>query len=134
VPHWNEISVEGIRALRSQGCRILPGAWKSAHYSPAVQEHVQQRDFWKDHREDIISLWSNICLNRTRFDAIVPHLEAQRDSPHTTGFLYMMIHEQYYHPDYQAYIPTYCAGIERAVRWAVEEGYRSAWLEDVVLE
>ena len=75
------------------------------------------------------------CSTRaTALSVIVPHLEAQRDSPHTTGFLYMMIHEQYYHPDYQAYIPTYCAGIERAVRWAVEEGYRSAWLEDVVLE
>ncbi len=134
VPHWNEISVDGVRALRSQGCRILPGAWKSTQYPARIQEHVVTRDFWKDHDEDIITLWSNICLNRTPFAQIEPHLEAQKASPHTTGFLYMMIHEQYYHPDYVAYIPTFCEGIETAIRWAVGNGYRSAWLENVVLE
>lgn len=82
----------------------------------------------------LVTLWSNICLNRTPFARIEPHLEAQKASPHTTGFLYMMIHEQYYHPDYVAHIPTFCEGIETAIRWAVGNGYRSAWLEDVVLE
>ena len=134
VPHWNEISVDGVQALRSQGCRILPGAWKSAQYGQDIQDHVVTRDFWKDNDADIITCWSNICLNRTPFEQILPHLEAQKESSHTTGFLYMMIHEQYYHPDYAAYIPTYCEGIEAAVRWAVENGYTSALLEDVVLD
>ncbi|MDD4872376.1 MAG: hypothetical protein PHR77_17630 [Kiritimatiellae bacterium] len=135
VPHFNEMSVGAARAFRARGIKIIPGLSRSAQYvKRGLDAHVKERDFWYDNDEDIIMPSSDICCNRVKLADIVPHLEKVMKDPKLNGFLYMMIHEQYFYPFYRAYMSDYRERVETAVRFAWEHGYKSAWVEDVVLE
>jgi hypothetical protein len=43
-----------------------------------------------------------------------------------------MIHEQYYYPDFCAYIKDFSAIVEETVRYLTEKGRKSVFLEDLV--
>ena len=135
VPHWNEMSVEAARAFRTRGIRIMPGVTHSERYvDRGIKDHVAVRDFWYDRDEDIISAKSEICLNRTPTDQIETVLDQQHSIPGTSAFLYMMIHEQYFYPDYCNYLPDFRLRVEKGIRWAHEHGYKPRWMEDIVLQ
>ncbi len=142
VPHWNEMSPEASRAFRDRGIRIIPGLVLSERYaSRGLDEHTRTRCFWYDREEDVISGYNSICLNKNKLEDIVPALEALSNNPQKSGFLYLMIHEQYFYPGFEDYVPHYVSylpdfreRVETAIRWAVENGYTSKWMEDVLLE
>ena len=45
-----------------------------------------------------------------------------------------MIHEQYFYPDYQAYIPNYKERIFAGVQWCVDHGYKPCFSGDVTAQ
>lgn len=135
VPHWNEVSVGAMRAFRTAGYRILPGASHSAQYAPrGMKPYVKSRDFWYDRQEDVYHCPSVICLNRTKTADIEKVLDEAKADPARSGFIYMMIHEQYFYPDYKGHLPDFRERVERGIAWAVNNGYKAKWMEDIVLE
>ena len=46
----------------------------------------------------------------------------------------MVIHEQYFYPDYALYEPDYAQRIWEMARWMHEHGYRSASLSEMIRE
>ncbi|MCL5744184.1 MAG: hypothetical protein M1541_09705 [Acidobacteria bacterium] len=42
----------------------------------------------------------------------------------------LMIHEQYFYPDYRAYEPDYRARVERAIEWVTRRGYKPVFYKD----
>ncbi len=142
VPHWNEMSVGAGRAFRERGFRIIPGIELSAQYKErGLDIGDRKRDFWYDREEDIYTCYGDICLNKGELSEIVPKLNAAKANPETAGFIYMMIHEQYFYegfedyvPNYVCYLPDFKERVETAIKWASENGYTSRWLEDIVLE
>ena len=48
--------------------------------------------------------------------------------------MYLLIHEQYFYPFYEAYLPDYKERVMAGVRWCEEHGYRSKWIEDFAFE
>jgi hypothetical protein len=42
----------------------------------------------------------------------------------------LMIHEQYFYPDYQAYEPDYRQRVERAIEWVTKRGYKPVFFEE----
>ena len=62
----------------------------------------------------------------------MPRLEEIAADPHQAEILELMIHEQYFHPDYVAYEPDYRQRVERAIEWVSRRGYKPVFYGDWV--
>ncbi|MEF3306967.1 hypothetical protein [Paenibacillus sp. GYB003] len=139
--HWGEATLEGCRALRRYGFRALAGYFRFADGKPIVSyyldekrtAHLEKRDFWKDNGEDIAFVKIDAVLDKLRLDEVVPALERLKEAPNESGFVELLIHEQYFYPHYGAYQPDYRDKIEAAVKWAADNGYEPAFLSELGL-
>jgi hypothetical protein len=140
--HWGEATREGCRALREYGFRGLAGYFVFADGKPVVSyyldasqtAHLNRRDFWKDHSEDMVFVKIDAVLDRLKKDQIVPELERVKALPGEAGFIEMLIHEQYYYTHYSAYQPDYRDKLMTAAKWASENGYAPAFLSECLFE
>ncbi|WP_202865993.1 hypothetical protein [Paenibacillus contaminans] len=140
--HWGEATREGARALRGFGIGTLAGYFKFVDGEPIVSyyldkdriAHLNKRDFWKDHSEDIVFAKIDMVLDKTNQEDIVPLLDHVRANPHEAGFIELMIHEQYFYSDYSAYQPDFREKLLTAAKWATEHGYQPAFLSECVGE
>ncbi len=136
--HWGETTREGALALRAEGIRIMPGYFlfrngrqQVSYYLDAERaRYVSRRDYWKDTTAGIIFVRHDIVLNAEPLDRIVPHLERIAADPQQSEILELMIHEQYFYPDYRAYEPDYRERVERAVEWVTRKGYKPVFYSD----
>ena len=95
------------------------------------------RDVWKDNREDIIFSHTDMVLNVTDAiptDTIPKWIDAYLALHSNKGIFSMIIHEEYYYPDYIAYIPDCGERVLSAIRHVYEKGFRGAALEKLLLE
>ena len=139
--HWGESTREGVRALRARGIRCLfgfvgtPGDVGCAYYlDKGLSDHIYGRDFWYDAEEDMIFATINIFINNVELKDIVPYLDVERQNPHRSGNMELLIHEQYFYPHYVAYRPDYAERVLASVKWAADNGYTPAWVEDHLFE
>lgn len=136
--HWGETTREGALALRKEGIRIMPGYFIFRDGKPAVSyylnaeqaRHISGRDYWKDTATGIIFIRHDIVLNTVPLEKIVPHLEQIAADPHQSEVFELMIHEQYFYPDYRAYEPDYRERVERAIEWVTRKGYKPVFYSD----
>jgi hypothetical protein len=130
--HWGETTREGALALRREGIRIMPGYFQFRDGKPAVSyyldaartHYLSGRDYWKDTETDIIFVRHDIVLNTVALEKIVPFLERTAADPHQAEIMELMIHEQYFYPDYRAYELDFRLRVERALEWVTRKGYR----------
>ncbi|NCO34086.1 MAG: hypothetical protein AUJ92_08275 [Armatimonadetes bacterium CG2_30_59_28] len=137
--HWGRASREACRAVRDRGIRGLacpfPDTWPVdphiAYYLPnEVIPHAQSRDYWWDAEEDLIFIAYDINCNGVAAADIPGRLAVRAADPHHSQLMEVMIHEQYFYPDYRAYLPDYADRVETCVRWLTEAGYRSVQHDD----
>jgi hypothetical protein len=130
--HWGEATREGCRAVRDRGIRGLAGYFVlNQEGAPAVSYYADRdltqymacHDYWKDFAEDLFFIRHDLVINSFALPKIVPLLEAISADPHQAEILELMIHEQYFYPDYRAHLPDYAERCETAVRWVTERGY-----------
>ena len=139
--HWGESTVAGVRALRDNGYQAIHAYFEiengkaavSLHYPNEVVENLSRREFWVDTLEDVICTKCDIILNTFDLDKIVPELERIKQYPHKAGYMEMLIHEQYFYRDYVRPIP-YEEIILTAAEWATKNGYKPAFLSEVLFE
>ncbi len=141
--HWGECSIEGVRALRAKGYRGLTGYFELtkegdpfvAYYYPTdLIAHIGGRDFWMNTEEDVMHGRIDLVLNTIHYEDLLPALEAVKADPHRSGFMELMIHEQYFYPDYADYIPRFRELVVHAAKWAYHHGYRGALMSHVMFE
>ena len=92
------------------------------------------RDFWHDNREDVTFVRNDMVLNVIELERVVPWLEDFVRVPQRCGYLTPMIHEEYFYPDYRAYIPDCAERVLAACRFAFEHGYTGKKAEEIVFE
>jgi hypothetical protein len=130
--HWGEATREGARALRQEGIHAMPGYFLYSDGKPMVSyyldapqvRYLMGRNYWKDTQEDIIFVRHTIIINTVALDQIVPFLEQAIADPHQSELLELMIHEQYFYPDYFHYEPDYRQRVERAIEFVTRKGYK----------
>lgn len=143
--HWGEANVEGCRALRNLGYKGLVADFNiddelakiaAVSYYLDIEErrNIFRRFIWKDNKEDIIFVRSAIIINCYEVDKIRPFLDNIYKDPHQSAYLDLLIHEQYFYPHYVAYQPDYKDKVLTAVKWAVENGYKPAFLDECIFE
>jgi SMP-30/gluconolaconase/LRE-like protein len=130
--HWGATTRAAMQALRKEGVRTLIGYFETrdelpsvCYYVPAAQsKYMMERDYWKDTKEDILFVRHDIVINTIPLAKIVPYLERIAADPHQSEIMELMIHEQYFYPDYRAYEPDYRQRVETAIKFVVDRGYK----------
>lgn len=136
--HWGAATRDGCRALRDCGFRGLAGYFierdgrpiVSYHVTPEQQRHLFGRDYWKDPDTGLLFIRHDMVVNSVDLRDIVPQLDALAENPHLSEVIELMIHEQYFHPRFCAFLPDARERTEAAVRWITEHGYRWAFYEE----
>jgi hypothetical protein len=137
--HWGEATKEACAALRKEGVKVLAGYFqidrdgspRVSYYLPAGKvRYVAGRDYWKDTSIDMLFVRHDMVINSFKPEQIVPVLEKIAADPHQAEVMELMIHEQYFYPDYRAYEPDYRERVERAIKFVAERGYRPVFYSD----
>ncbi len=124
-------------ALRGEGVRgligmfyPLPGREALRYYlTPAQAQLLQRQPLWRDTKTGLTFACNDLVLNAVSLPEIVPRLEARRKN-----FYHVMIHEQYFYQDYEAYQPDFAQKVEAALDWFRGQGLRSCFLEELIPE
>jgi len=143
--HWGASNVYGSRALRTFGFKALSGylaldregnPWVSYHLNKEQVSHTMQRDFWVDTEEDIIFVKLHMVLNAAELtaDKVCSALDEWVAGKPARGFFQMVIHEQYFYPDYAYYEPDYAERIMIMAEWMKNHGYEPCSLSEIIKE
>ena len=129
--HYCTCTAQGIEALRQAGVRGLLGLFGSAA-EPRLSYQLTEpeaagvragRPLWKGGM-----LYANISavLNRLTLEQLPERVGALTDLPSVS----LMIHEQYFYPDYRAYQPDFEEKITVALQILRDAGFRPSFLEE----
>ncbi len=138
--HWGEATIDGCRALKDSGYTGLAGYFNIEEGKPVVSyyldnkktQHLSDRFIWRDNQEGIIYKKLSIVINSWSLNQIIPLLDKLMKDPLKSGFIDLMIHEQYFYPFYIDYQPDFRQKVMTAVGWAVDNGYKSAFLSECI--
>lgn len=142
--HFGAINETGLRAVRTLGYKILAGYFEqdkegnplvSYFYPLDLIHHVGERDFWKDTVEDMFYCRIDRVLNLAK--TVEENLKFVKDAMESKtrgGFVELMIHEQYFYPDYYAYIPAFGDIIYESCKLLKDNGYTSTFVCKVIEE
>lgn len=133
--HYVCASREACQALRAEGVRGLIGMFlpldgpKALRYylSPEQAALVNRQGLWQDRETDLLFACNDVVLNTVETEEIVPILESR-----SKGFYHVMIHEQYFYPDYEAYQPDFARKVEEPLKWFQAHGLSSCFLEELL--
>lgn len=135
--HWGEANEEVVTALREMGYRAMAGYFMPtgspvAYYAPRdLVEYVYHRDFWKDTQTDVLFARIDAVINRGSLEENMEALKEITGSASRGGFVSIMIHEQYFYPDYAGYLPDFADRVLDTCRYLFEKGYEGRHLKDV---
>jgi len=143
--HWGAANIDGVRALRDAGYKALCGylcftkkgdPLVAYHLSREQVAHAGKREGWVDFDAGVVFMKLDFVLNDDKIPAetVAPLLDELSTRPHEGRFIQMVIHEQYFYPDYHHYEPDYADRILNMARWMHEHGYESVSLTELVEE
>jgi len=139
--HWGEATLDGCRALRDRGIVGLSGGFRPdnngqravGYYlneDEPIFSHIRERGYWKDTKADILHDMLEVCANKRTLAEIVPWLEEVASLPEHSDVVSVIIHEQYFYPEFRAHLPDYKQRCETAIRWLTERDYRPVFYDD----
>lgn len=162
--HFGNGYVEPLRAFRENGYLIQCASFRMVNNDEAyisyygrdglpahirgsgLDAYAQQsdvemgtpgRDIWKDTKEDVIFSHTDMVLNVVKeipTEKIEQWLDDYLAAHPEKGIVSMIIHEEYYYPDYRSYIPDCGERVLRAIKHVYDKGFRGAALEKLLLE
>lgn len=141
--HWGECTIEGMRAIRSLGVKGAAGYFEfnpdgstlvSYYYPDDLVAYVGERDFWVDTEEDIVYARIDLVLNCYKLEEIVPLLSEIYENKTRSGFMEVMIHEEYFYKDYMNHIPEFEQIVLTAAKFLKEKDYEGRMMGAVMFE
>ena len=139
--HWGATTHASTRALRDLGYKVLAGYFEinkagetvvSYHLPAPLAEHVGARDFWYDTEDDLLYGRIDRVLNIGSAEAVATDLHRIADDPQRNGFISIMIHEQYFYPDYRNYLPDFEARVLESARFLAARGYTGCFMKEML--
>lgn len=138
--HWGEGNREVIRELRAMGYTSLTGYFTrdknneplvSYYIEPEMVDHIGARDFWMDTTEDMIFGRIDSVLNIGSLETVLLEVREAAEDPYRGGFVSIMIHEQYFYPDYMNYLADFEARVLQSCEILANKGYTGAHISDI---
>jgi len=136
--HFGEATEDGIRALRELGYRAFtgyfmnPGRQVAYYMTEKMTDYIYERDLFRDTALDVTFARIDLVLNLYPNERNLEILRDVTSSPTRGGFVSIMIHEQYFHPDYISYIPEFETRVLDACRFLKDKGYRGVHLTELL--
>lgn len=131
--HYCLATEGGIRALEDNGVRGLLGLYlvrgverSSYQNTPSQCELIRLGEIVGDGEMSYAGI--DIVLNMYTTEEILSLLPDFEDREHIS----VMIHEQYFYPDYKAYQPDFEAKLDATFEYLTTRGYQSVFFEDIV--
>lgn len=128
--HYCQVTPEGLQALRDLGVQGLLGLYgrddaPGSSYSLAAEDCARLRKGEILHRNGLAFHALELVMNNYDQDGLLRKLQqlSCRDR------LHVMIHEQYFYPDYPAYQPDFAEKLDAAFRFLQDSGYESCFAE-----
>ena len=131
--HYCLNTQEGLQALKDNGVTGLLGLYGTDE-APRTSYQTKQEDLPRlragEAVEDdgVIYGAIDLILNLYSKEEILSRLEKLN---HRTT-LRVMIHEQYFYPDYRAYQPDFAEKLEATFEFLTERGYESRFFEEMI--
>lgn len=141
--HWAVCTREGIRAMRAQGIEAIGASCKiesdgtvdlSIHLSPEEARNAHIYTGYKDFTEDLIVFTHDIYLNSHTPKRIYEVLDENHLKYPLRGFVDLLIHEQYFYPDYANYLPDYRQRVFAGVKWCHEHGLKPSLMREFLFD
>ena len=137
--HWGECTYEGVKAVRDLGIKNLAGYFMLTPDEPTVSyfypkylvDHICRRDFWDDTELDVFCCKIDKVLNLYSVKENLDMLSVMCTDRAVSGFIEIMIHEEYFYPDYAGYKPDFEALVLEPCRLICEKGYKGAFIFEV---
>ena len=131
--HYCLATEEGLRALKDNGVRGLLGLYGSDEqprksYQTSEEENVRMRGGEIAKRDGIAYAGIDIVLNRFSVEEIMQKLSGLLGRK----VVKVMIHEQYFYPDYPAYQREFEEKLIKTFSWLKGNGYCSSFFEDII--
>lgn len=136
--HWGECTYEGTKAVRDLGIRNLAGYFVIENGHPVVSyfypkdltDYLSQRDFWYDTELDILYCKIDRVLNLHNAKDCVELLKQLNTTKTRSGFIELMMHEEYFYEDYSNFEPDFEERILEPCRYVFEKGYKGIFIEE----
>lgn len=131
--HYCQTLPEGTRALADNGVKGLLGLFgtsekPSTSYSLDEGNASDLRGGRILTRNGMAYAAIDMIINTVRLDAIIPTLTPLL----SRKTLRVMIHEQYFYPDYKAYQPDFEKKLITVFELLIQNGYESRFFEDMI--
>ena len=131
--HYCQATAEGLRALKDCGVKGLLGLYispeklmTSYQSTPGELELLRKGETVTSDGISYASI--DIVLNSYTKESILDQLSRLNGRE----LIKVMIHEQYFYPDYKAYQPDFEEKITAAFEYLTENGYKSVFLEETL--
>ena len=141
--HYADATPDGVRAFYDCGVRALLGdfayhpkdgrEWLCYYLDHEHFEAVRKNVFWKDEETGMIFFPCDVVLNTMTPDEIPPEMDRFAEKwGRDRKFIDILIHEQYFYPDFKRYESDYEDRIRAGIEWCVSHGYRPGLVSDVL--
>lgn len=130
--HYCQTTEEGLCALRDLGVQGLLGLFGTEE-SPRTSYSLPETDCNVLRQGEIVRRYGmnfysiDVILNLYPLEEMLDRLQALLHRDH----LRVMIHEQYFYPDYHQYQPDFEAKLDHAFDLLAQNGYESRFAEEV---
>lgn len=129
--HYCRTTNEGLDAMADNGYKALLGLFGTPEeprcsYSAPEELSARIRAGELLPYRGVIMAPIDIVLNLFSAESILAQLENMKDRRQIN----VMIHEQYFYPDYMAYQPEFEAKLEATFTWFQSHGYESSFLQE----
>ena len=139
--HFAAATPDGVRALRDCGVKILLGdfsfntegkRWLHYYCTDDQFDLVREKCFVKDSDTDMIFCCCDIVLDCFTPETVGPELDRMAALWPDRDFVDLLIHEQYFYPDYHNHRPFYRELVETGINWCRNAGYEPVLVADIV--
>lgn len=137
--HYAVATREACSALRAQGVVGLVGMFfdadrlSSLRYflSPDEAALLRRKNFYREPTTGLLFARNHMVINTLAHSQLMPALNRLRVDSCFHGYLEVMIHEQYFYPDYEDYQPDFEKKLETVFLWMEHQKISSCFLEQL---
>ncbi len=138
--HCTSTLSDGCRALVDLGIKGIvcldpgkgPQIRRSYYLNDDETFFMDDNAIVKDENMNLILLKNDIVINRGKLEDITPYLDSVLLSDKNKQFMQILLHEQYFYEDYPRHLPDYRERMETSLEWLQNNGYTSAYMEDIL--
>lgn len=134
--HYACATKKACAALRREGVQGLIGMFYPLEGRQALRYYLTPKQaaamhthpLWRDEETGLVFARNTLVLNTLPLDEIIPRLAEDSER----YFHQVMIHEQYFYPDYEVHQQDFAQKVEAPLIWAKEKNLCHCFLEEVI--